>query len=42
VNKVFAGSPTALVQTLVSDKGLSEDEFARIRAAIDGMEQDDV
>jgi predicted transcriptional regulator len=38
VSKVFRGSPTALVQTLVSDENLSEEEISRIRTLIDGME----
>lgn len=39
VEKVFGGSPTALVQTLVSDETLSDDEVERIRSLIDGMEE---
>ena len=41
VSKVFHGSPTALVQTLVSDELLTEDDVARIRTLIDHMEDDD-
>lgn len=40
VSKVFSGSPTALVQTLVSDESLSDEDIARIRSLIDGMEDD--
>ncbi len=39
VQKVFGGSPTALVQTLVTDERLSEAEIERIRSLIDGMEE---
>lgn len=38
VQKVFGGSPTALVQTLVSDERLSDEDVERIRSLIDGME----
>ena len=41
VSKVFRGSPTALVQTLVSDELLSDDDVARIRTLIEHMEDDD-
>jgi predicted transcriptional regulator len=41
VSKVFGGSPTALVQTLVSDEGLSDEDIARIRILIDSMEGND-
>ena len=41
VSKVFRGSPTALVQTLVSDEQLSDDDIERIRTLIDDMEADD-
>ncbi len=37
--KVFRGSPTALVQTLVADENLSDEERERIRALIDSMER---
>ncbi|MDX1741376.1 MAG: BlaI/MecI/CopY family transcriptional regulator [Rhodothermales bacterium] len=40
VTKVFRGSPTALVQTLVSDEELSDQDIERIRNLIDGMEGD--
>jgi predicted transcriptional regulator len=38
VQKVFGGSSTALVQTLVSDERLTDEEIERIRTLIDGME----
>lgn len=40
VSKVFGGSPTALVQTLVSDERLSDEDIDRIRTLIDRMEDD--
>ncbi len=40
VSKVFRGSPTALVQTLVSDEQLSDTDIERIRTLIEGMEED--
>ena len=40
VSKVFRGSPTALVQTLVSDEQLSDNVIERIRTLIEGMEGD--
>lgn len=41
VSKVFRGSPTALVQALVSDESLSDAEISRIRSLIEGMENTD-
>lgn len=41
VSKVFGGSPTALVQALVSDDRLSDDDLSRIRTMIDDMEDQD-
>lgn len=41
VAKVFRGSPTALVQALVSDEQLSGEDIDRIRTLIDGMEDED-
>ncbi len=38
IEKVFKGSPTALVQTLVKNENLSEEERAQIKKLIDGME----
>ncbi len=40
VSKVFRGSPTALIQTLVSDENLTDEDISRIRTLIDGMETD--
>jgi predicted transcriptional regulator len=40
VSKVFRGSATALVQTLVSDEELSDEDIERIRTLIDDMEED--
>lgn len=40
VSKVFRGSPTALVQTLVSDEQLSDEDIERIRTLIDDMEEE--
>lgn len=37
--KVFRGSPTALIQTLVADESLSAEERERIRSLIDRMDQ---
>ena len=41
ISKVFRGSPSALVQTMVSDELLSEEDAARIRTLIERMETDD-
>jgi len=38
MDKVFLGSPGALVQTLVRSESLSEEDIAEIRKAIDGLE----
>ena len=38
IDKVFKGSPTALVQTLVKNENLSEEERAEIKKIIEGME----
>jgi predicted transcriptional regulator len=40
VSKVFRGSPSALVQALVSDEQLSTEDIERIRSLIDDMEAD--
>jgi predicted transcriptional regulator len=40
MDKVFEGSPSALVQTLVKREDLSDDERAEIRALIDALEED--
>ena len=40
MDKVFEGSPSALVQTLVRREDLSDDERAEIRALIDALEED--
>ncbi|MBR9917462.1 BlaI/MecI/CopY family transcriptional regulator [bacterium] len=40
INKVFKGSPSALVQTLVKGENLSEDELNAIRNMIDNMEDE--
>jgi len=40
MEKVFRGSPTALVQTLVQREDLSDDEREEIRALIDALEED--
>ena len=40
VNKVFLGSPGALIQTLVRSESLSDDDLAEIRRAIDQLEND--
>jgi predicted transcriptional regulator len=39
--KVFSGSPLALVQTLVRTEDLSEAELAALRTLIDSIEDDD-
>lgn len=39
VDKVFKGSPFALVQTLVKNENLSEEERAQIKKLIDSMEE---
>lgn len=39
IDKVFKGSTSALVQTLVTNENLSENEKAEIRKLIDGMEE---
>ena len=41
MDKVFEGSPSALVQTLVRREDLSDDERAEIRALIDALEEED-
>ncbi len=41
MEKVFEGSPSALVQTLVKREDLSDDERAEIRALIDALEEED-
>ena len=41
IQKVFRGSPTALVQTLVKDERLSDEDRLAIRKMIDDMEDDD-
>lgn len=41
IQKVFNGSPLALVQTLVRQESLSDEERAAIRKMIDDMEDDD-
>ena len=38
VDKVFKGSPSALVQTLVQNEHISEKELADIKKLIEGME----
>ncbi len=38
IDKVFKGSPTALVQTLVKNEKLSDEERAQIKKLIDRME----
>ncbi|GAB5409884.1 MAG: BlaI/MecI/CopY family transcriptional regulator [Balneolaceae bacterium] len=38
VDKVFKGSPSALIQTLVKNERLSEEERAEIKKLIDGLE----
>ncbi len=39
MDKVFEGSPSALVQTLVRQEDLSEDERSEIKALIDALEE---
>ena len=41
MDKVFEGSPSALVQTLVKREDLSDNERAEIRALIDALEEED-
>lgn len=41
MDKVFEGSPSALVQTLVQREDLSDDERAEIRALIDALDEQD-
>jgi predicted transcriptional regulator len=41
MDKVFEGSPSALVQTLVKREDLSDDERAEIRALIDALDEED-
>jgi predicted transcriptional regulator len=41
MEKVFQGSPSALVQTLVQREELSEEERTEIRALIDALEEED-
>lgn len=41
IQKVFRGSPLALVQTLVRHEDLTDEERAAIRKMIDHMEDDD-
>ena len=38
VDKVFKGSPTALIQTLVQNEQISERELAEIKKLIEGMD----
>ncbi len=38
IDKVFRGSPSALVQTLVSSENLSEEDLAEIKKMIDKLE----
>ncbi|RNC84765.1 MAG: BlaI/MecI/CopY family transcriptional regulator [Balneola sp.] len=38
IDKVFKGSPAALVQTLVKNENLSEEEVAEIKKLIDKLE----
>ena len=40
MEKVFQGSPSALVQTLVRREDLSDNERAEIRALIDALDED--
>jgi predicted transcriptional regulator len=40
-DKVFRGSPLALVQTLVRSESLTEDQLAELRAIIESIEDDD-
>ena len=39
IDKVFKGSPSALIQTLVKNENLTEEERADIKKLIDGMEE---
>ena len=41
MDKVFLGSPTALVQTLVKFESLTDDDLAEIRRSIDDLENKD-
>lgn len=41
MERVFKGSPMALVQTLVQHEDLSDEDLAEIRKMIDEMEDDD-
>ncbi|MFB6272287.1 MAG: BlaI/MecI/CopY family transcriptional regulator [Salinibacter sp.] len=41
MDKVFQGSPSALVQTLVQREDLSDDERAEIRTLIDALEEEE-
>lgn len=38
IEKVFKGSPSALVQTLVKNENLTDEDRAEIKKLIDGME----
>ncbi len=40
IDKVFKGSPSALVQTLVKNEEISAEELAEIKKLIDGMEDE--
>jgi predicted transcriptional regulator len=40
ITKVFKGSPSALVQTLVKGENLSEEELKAIKSMIDSMEDE--
>lgn len=39
IDKVFKGSSSALIQTLVKNENLSDEERAEIKKLIDGMEE---
>ena len=41
MEKVFQGSPSALVQTLVQRENLSDDEREQIKALIDALDEED-
>jgi predicted transcriptional regulator len=41
MNKVFDGSPSALVQTLVQRENLSDDEREEIKALLDALDETD-
>jgi predicted transcriptional regulator len=41
MDKVFQGSPSALVQTLVRREDLSDDEREEIKALIDALDEKD-